>query len=135
MEFEIDLAADGSHICVTINSVLTQELRRRYIEAALALARETGLNRFLIDARTAPSSTSVVDDYQAAYEITRQSGVRPGTRIAGLLAEGDSSRAFLETVANNAGFQVRMFTDKADALDWLSSSSEPAPLTNSWKIN
>ena len=88
--------------------------------AAHALGRAHGVRCYLVDHTEARSVDSLVDQYDFAYhDMRRTEGLDPGARIAVLIAAGDRSHDFIETVCRNAGFEVRLFTDREAALRFL----------------
>ena len=118
-DYEVSLADNKEYVVVRTFVPISLELRRDYLQAMVTLANKHKLNCFLIDIRKAPSTSSILDDYQSVYEIARQVGLKTGVRIAALVTPTDSSRQFVETAANNAGFLVKIFTDESKATDWL----------------
>ena len=120
MNYDVSLSDDKSYINVRIFVPSTLELRREYLQKMAELANKNGVNRFLVDVSKSPSSTNIIEDYQTAYELAHAAGLKYGVRIAALVSSGDSSRQFVETAAVNAGYSVAQFTNKSDAIEWLS---------------
>jgi hypothetical protein len=122
-DYDVSLADNKEYVVVRTFVPISLELRRVYLQAMVTLANKHKLNCFLIDISKAPSTSSILDDYQSVYEIARQVGLKTGARIAALVAPTDSSRQFVETAANNAGYLVKLFTDESVATDWLCAPS------------
>ena len=58
-------------------------------------------------------------DYDLAYDCLSELGFPQRSRAALLVARCDGSHRFLETVARNAGYNWKLFTDECAALKWL----------------
>jgi hypothetical protein len=56
-------------------------------------------------------------------------GVQPGQRIAVLASPFDAENAVFGSFANEAGFEVRTYSDEAEAVAWL-REAEPAGPTS-----
>lgn len=116
----IRLSDDGTYVEllrhgeISRGSVLEENLE------AHALGRAHGVRSYLVDHTEAQSIDSLVDQYDFAYHDMRETeGLDQGARVAVLIAEGDRSHDFIETVCRNAGFDVQLFTDREAALRFL----------------
>ncbi len=98
---------------------MTSELGRRCGAAAVALGSVHGISSYLFDLRRAPNIQSVLPNYEFAYKELKGFGFPRGSRSALLTAPRDRSHDFLETVFKNAGYNVRLFTNEASAIEWL----------------
>lgn len=113
---------DGSILIIRAQGVLTREELRPILDQACALAKELEVRRFLLDMRDAPSREDVGQTYAIAYEDLRRScGVAWGPRLALLVAGGDTSYDFLETVCRNAGVNLTLFRSEGDAMAHLAA--------------
>jgi hypothetical protein len=91
------------------------DLTRRVI----AFAMERSLTCCLVDVRKARFLGSAFDHYDFAnHELAN---IKDSDRlpVAILVAEGDSSHDFVETVSVNAGYELRVFAQEAAALTWV----------------
>lgn len=118
-DYKVGLSAGGDYIIVKTFVAITNDLRRDYLQAMSALAKKAGLNKYLVDVRGCPYAASILDDYQTAYKIAQDSGVAAGSRIAGLTDPQSKNHAFIDNAANNAGYQVKFFSDEDEAVRWL----------------
>ena len=88
----------------------------------IALEKEKGINRFLIDTSEMVLSASILDihnlpDMQYIEEEADRSG-----RVALMLPSSPREKEavkFYETVCKNRGWDVQAFTEKQEAINWL----------------
>ena len=120
-----DLAFSDSNggprrVVVRVYKPVTDAVTLSFLEEALSMARRHAVDRFLIDTRLAPASRSTLGDYQLAYHHLQRLGFAKQSRAAILVAPGDESYTFFETVAFHAGYWGwRRFTEERAALEWL----------------
>lgn len=119
MTYEIIVSEDGGYIIVRVVGEITRENAAQFGLEAQEKGIELGLNRYLFDVRQAINVDSTLDNYEYAYQDMKSSGLRRSARVALLARAGDRSHRFIEVVSRNAGYNVRMFSDKAKALEWL----------------
>jgi hypothetical protein len=97
----------------------------------IALEKEKGMNRFLVDATGMEYAGSLVDVYNLPSKQYLEEGADVGGRVAVLFpASPDDKEAvqFYETVCVNRGWDVRAFSERQEAMTWLTrstTSSEP----------
>ncbi len=87
---------------------------RGSLKEALRIRKDTGLDKILVDDR----------EHSGAYEtfpIHKFIGeIPPALRVALLISQKTlSENRFIETVSVNRGGNLRIFTDKDEALAWL----------------
>lgn len=106
------------------SGVLSPEDLESAIDESLTAAREHRVARFLADCSGLQGGHSILDLYGMATMLEAK-GVPPGVREAVILpqlnAPADDVR-FWETVCQNRGYAVRVFSRREDALDWLGDS-------------
>lgn len=120
MPYELGIDAGNDCIVVTHRGEISLAESRAAQAAVLALAVERGVSRVLIDV------TGITNDFSAVEIFVVSSGLeRPELpRLRGaLLARSDQEpkARLLETVASNRGLDIRSFTERAEALAWLST--------------
>ena len=87
-------------------------------------------DRALIDHLDFTISDSVIEIYDRPKELIDVSGGRR-LKMAGLVKEMDTNYRFIENIYVNRGFNVRIFTDREDAMRWLIKDEEASVwLTN-----
>ncbi len=75
-------------------------------------------SQILMDHRDATSKLPFVDIYKRP-EIGASLGIQRSNRIAVIYSKGEEDYRFLETVARNQGFMVRIFKDFDEGIRWL----------------
>jgi hypothetical protein len=128
VDYEVDVSGSNRHpqlVVVRVYTPATEALTLRFLGEAVAMARQHGVDRYLVDTRRAPGLRSSVGDYDLAYRRLRELGFPRGARAAFLASEGDDSHSFFETVAQNAGYNWRLFTEESAALEWLGRQGAP----------
>ena len=90
--------------------------------ALIALEKEKGMNWFLIDATEMKLTASLLDVYDLpTKQYLEESADRFG-RVAVLLPSCSKTREavqFYETVCKNRGWMVQVFSNRQEAIDWL----------------
>lgn len=75
--------------------------------------------KFLLDVRQSPYQGTVTSQYLLANGGMARLGYQRHWKTAILKAPDDDTHDFLELVANNAGYRLKIFEDTTNALDWL----------------
>jgi len=119
MSYKISVSENGKYIRITITGTITVGLAREFSVDSIAASEAHGIERFLYDARTARNLSSILDNYRFAYEESSDLKLSHAARSAILAAADDESHKFVVTTFRNAGFNVRGFTDEAEAIAWL----------------
>lgn len=127
MDYTIGPSSDRTYILLTVRGDITRAKAMAQNREAHALGRELGIRCFLVDVTRARNIDSVVDQYDFAYtDMQRTPEIDRGARVATLVAPGDDSHDFVETVAKNSGLNMKLFTDRDEALAWLRGGSRQA---------
>lgn len=120
MKFEVELSDDGTHVRIRVFTPITEELTREFTAAAIGLANQHGILKYLVDVRRAKNISSTISQYQMGYEDLAKVSFSRKSMIAVVYRAGDTSHNFVETVMANAGFNCKLFEeDDAAALKWL----------------
>ncbi len=124
MEVSITVSEDEKHIMIVgkgeIESGDPTVLMQPLIEAH-ELAMKLGIRNILVDVTEARNALKVIDNYNIVYKmITQEPSIDRSARIALLVAPDDHSHDFTETLARNAGFNLTLYRDRAQALESLS---------------
>ena len=92
----------------------------------IGMEEEKGRNRFLVDATKMKIATSLMAIYDLpTKQYIEEKADRQG-RVAVLLPEDPSAKEaaeFYETVCRNRGWMVRVFSERQDAIDYLTRPS------------
>ncbi len=120
MTCRIKASEDNHFVIMTIEGDLTTALALEYNREAFALAKELGINRFLVDLTGSRNVDSPSEKYAfARRRIHQVEGMDPSARMAALVLPGDRSHNFIETVLQNQGFDLALFRDRFQALRYL----------------
>jgi hypothetical protein len=129
MPWTLSYDSEGNFVETTYSGTLAPDDLRAAIEQSLALARDRGTILFLGNCSMLEGGHSVVDLY-FFVGLLETGGVPRTMREAILMPALDSSAAgnvhFWETAARNRGFEVRIFSDRGAALEWLAGLAGPA---------
>lgn len=120
MGYKLETSEDKDFITLTVEGDFTAKDMMGYIMAAHDLGTEIKISRFLVDVREARNVDSVMHNYQFAYsDMKNTEGIIISARVAALVNPGDRSHDFIETVLNNAGLSIKLFSDRELALEYL----------------
>jgi hypothetical protein len=109
-----------------VDGPVSQASALEFITAAARKAQAHGLDCFLFDLRSAPSTKEPSHDYNIAYNHLCKLGFSPTSRVAMLVDPEDTSHQFFEVTAQNAGHPWRLFHREKDAAKWLTQQNAPA---------
>ena len=118
------LEQDGLVFAKT-SGLINWEKNKRLSEEVLSTGLKYGSSRFLIDHRDGTLNLSIleIDDIPKMF---KEIGLCPSDKMA-ILYNADSSHSsefvFFQNVSQLASLQVKIFTDKEQALYWLKSES------------
>ena len=93
----------------------------------IALEKEIDLNKFLIDTREMKFNGSLVDIFNLPAEQYEKEGADRNGRIAVIQPDEPKEREvvrFYETACVNRGWNVRIFSDRQPAINWLTLSND-----------
>ena len=122
MDFEVYLSESKNFIVCRALVPITEEITQRMTVDVASVTAETGVLHRLIDVRGVPNIMPVAESYDLAYENMEAMQIDRSTKIASLQSPGDSTHEFVCNAIRNSGFNLRIFTDEADALAWLEES-------------
>jgi hypothetical protein len=116
----IALSYEDGVVTVAVQGRLTSEVGDEVMRRGAAALREFGALRMLHDlrrARQAETTLQLIRRPRFATELA----IPSGTRTALLCTVRTPDLEFLESIGENSGRTVRVFTDGATALAWLRS--------------
>ena len=122
MKYDLSVSESGAYILVRVKEPMTRTLACQIAIDLISLSSQEGITRYLYDVRTAPNVESVVDNYEFANKDMKSVHATRKAHAAILVAPGDRSHDFTETVMRNAGYDVRLFVDDSEAVRWLEES-------------
>ena len=87
------------------------------LESVLQIVRDQGLKKVIVDTTHQASLPSTAALYYFASELSKQAkGLRHAIVAAGQLSE---EMKFIETVGQNRGVSIHLFSSRDEALAWL----------------
>jgi hypothetical protein len=116
VQFQIEETPD--YLVARFKGASTTEEAGRQFELLAEKCKSTNKNKLLLDFTDVPADISIVDGYDlgkrtlvfAQYKCKVAAVCKP---------ERHDSQCFLETVAQNRGVELRVFTNAEDAEEWL----------------
>jgi len=124
MDWSIDYLEEDNIVSMKTSGPADWDQNKSMSEQALAVAREKGANRFLVDHRKLGPGLSVLQ-VDSLPKMLRQIGVTAEDKIAIVF---DTSRqmnnvfSFFKDVSFLEGLAVQIFTDTKEATVWLKSN-------------
>lgn len=120
MTYELSLAPDKTHIILKVKGDITRKLAMQQNLEAHALGEKLGVNRYLVDMTESRNVDTVYSNYEFAYsDMDSTPGIDRTACVAIVVSKGDHSHDFIETVAQNSGLDVELFTDMEKAIAHL----------------
>lgn len=119
MPYTISTSKDGKYIILKIIGDIDSNTAMSYNIEAHAFGKKLGINRYFVDMRKSRNVQSVANNYSFAYEEMKTPLIDKSARVAALVSPDDHSHDFIETVLQNSGFFMKLFTDKKLAIKYL----------------
>lgn len=119
----------GAIVRTTARGLFDRVLVTQKASETLAGGRALRGQRFLIDDREAQSALDTLQIYELPRTL-EQLGLSRSALVAVVYSASSPSASdfrFFETVANNQGFHVKLFTAIEPALEWLHGDGESNP--------
>ncbi|MDA0745358.1 MAG: STAS/SEC14 domain-containing protein [bacterium] len=118
MSFRIEVDEVFQVVRVEASGDLNPDVGLQIAGEATAVAEPHGIKRFLYDFREMVPRSIAAEVYQLPSRMG-EAGMDRSQKIA-VVYTGDEERfRYFETVVRNAGFEVFLFTDIDDAMQWL----------------
>lgn len=118
MPFTIEYIGDRDYILSTFSGPITMALIEEYIDALLPILQDTGCKRLLSDSTAAQIQVTTMDIMQFP-KMAEASPLTSALKRAALAPTGTSGYEMYETFSKIQGQDVRVFTDRSEALEWL----------------
>ena len=113
MSYTITLSTNKKYINLKVIGDITRDSAMKQNIEAHAYGRGLGINKFLVDLTESRNVDSVTNNYQFAYEDMHSPDFDRHAKVAFLVSAGDHSHDFVETLAFNAGLDIKIFTDRS----------------------
>ena len=121
-DYKLAIEARGDHLYVRASGVRTRATVTAMTLEIFDTAVTRSLTKVLIDVRELEGRLGMLDSYLMVTEVFQKLRWK-GVHKAAIVDEQASSFRgwFLETVARNRGFNIRVFADQEEAREWLES--------------
>ncbi len=120
--YTLAIEAKDDHLFARASGVRTRAtvvaLTKEIFDATVA----NGLSKALIDVKELEGRLEVLDNYLMVTDVFQKLRGKGVNKVAIVDERAPSLQGwFLETVARNRGFNIRIFADHEDALEWIES--------------
>lgn len=119
MKYTVSVSNDRRYIVVFIDGPMTTELALKVGKQANQLAQENKINSMLYDLRKSINVQNGFKNYEFGYKDVGSVNFNKANKIALLTDPDDHSHDFIETVMINNGYNVHIFSNQKEAIDWL----------------
>ncbi|MDY6906456.1 MAG: STAS/SEC14 domain-containing protein [Thermodesulfobacteriota bacterium] len=119
MDYAVSVSSCSTYILCRVSGGFTADEARAFALEVEQLGREKDIKRFLFDVREAVNESSIFRNYEYAYNDMPEMGLTRAVRSAILASPEDRSHDFVETLCQNAGYNVQLFKDEQEARAWL----------------
>ena len=123
MPFTIEYMGDRDYILSTFTGPITMAVVHEYIDTLLPILEETGCHRLLSDSTEAQIRVTTMDIIKFP-KMAEASPLTTDLKRAALAPVGTSGYEMYETFSKIQGHDVRVFTDRPEALAWLLSDTD-----------
>jgi hypothetical protein len=118
--YSVSFDSSRGVVLLTYTGPLDLDLVEESAVLTTATAVEQACGRVLADTRAITSPLSPTELVGVARGLGHL-GLEPGQKVAILASRLVSAHAVFEVVAEGAGYEVRVFSEEADAVGWLTS--------------
>jgi hypothetical protein len=119
MGYNVKISDNGKYIIGEVDEPLTREIALQLAKEYVRLIQSTGIKRILNDMRCATNIMSTIQDYFYAYTDVKSIALPADICSAIVTSAEESTHHFQETVAQNAGYTVKVFHSTESAVAWL----------------
>ena len=119
VSYELNVTEGRTWIHARVCAPVTKALFLDCLKAAVERAAKCGMGNFLIDARSAPSIKTTVEDFDIANYRLQELGFERSSKSAIVVDPEDKTHDFFETCTMNAGYNWRIFSTVDLATQWL----------------
>jgi len=123
-DFDLKLEPNGSFAILTNHKDVTLHSAIEHQRAMRMFAQKYGVHHFLLDTRGNSFRGTYVDLFRFARKILHKEGFDSTWKVALVTSPKDRSHDMLELFTQNAGYQVKIFTDYDQAQVWLTWNSD-----------
>ena len=118
----IQILEGKGYLEVLISGPYSLDRFKSHMLTAVRTTKEKRLKCLLLDVRALVGAPSTMERHELGRSGVEQ---KVDFRVAALVTPEQAKDNFASTVARNRGVNVRTFTDRAKALEWLLGASDP----------
>ena len=125
MSFEFNFRCEPDYVHVQTTGIRSMEWVMAIAQDSIKVIDEHGYNKILIDLQGMTGKLSDFNIYGLGREDFKK--IRGDTRFKAAVVDSEENRdrfRFFETVLVNSGYNVRFFSEVADAQRWLGVSED-----------
>lgn len=119
MSYTLAPSKDGKYIIMKVTGDIDSNTAMANNIEAHSLGKKLGINRYLVDFTKSRNVEPIADSYKFAYEDMKTPLIDKSARVAVIIDPKDHSHDFIETVLQNSGHSIKLFTDKKLAKKYL----------------
>lgn len=120
MNYTLQASECGRYIHVTYHGAINRAIGVQVNQEAAELGKQLDIHLYLMDFVDARNVDGILEQYHFAHsDMQHADEIERSATVAVLVTENDHSHDFVETVLQNAGFQVKLFTDREQAIHYL----------------
>jgi len=121
MGIELDIEKKDGYIYATYKGEYKGELETLHLNNLLDACKKHSCSKVLVEIVECSLSVSELDRYLFAKEVAKFFCMPNPVNIA-FFVKPDQYDEFVETMARNRGVDCKIFTNKTEAINWLSVS-------------
>lgn len=122
MAWELEHDDELQLVQLTMSGKFTDAEIKECASARIAMGKEKGVTRFIIDANGLEPSGLTFAIYDVPSNLYTEHGMERSVRIAVLATESSAAKEmaqFYENVSFNRGWNAKAFEDRESAIEWL----------------
>ncbi|OGO07744.1 MAG: hypothetical protein A3K46_06755 [Chloroflexi bacterium RBG_13_60_9] len=119
-EFQLSMEVKANHLLVRASGVRSQDTVKAIVLEVFNTALANHLQKVLIDVRELNGIFGIMEIYHLVTDVLRDLRDKGVKQVAVIdIRRSATPGWFLETVAQNRGFNFRVFAEDETALKWL----------------
>lgn len=124
MNYEIKISDSGKYVIAKILTDMSQELMIEVAPKVDEVGRNNNILNLLIDLRDSSNNDSIRANVKFTDEELPDPKKAYFKKIAALVRPKDNTHSLIIVIMRNKGFNIQMYRDEHEALDWLDDKVE-----------
>lgn len=131
MSYSVNIREESDYLYIEVAGARTPEMIMAVARDCVAASKKHKRSKILVDIQGAAGRLSTIETYGIVNRPLPALARGLGLKVAILDLEENAGRVqFFETVAVNAGMDLRMFSNPNSALRWLCGTGSDIPTTH-----